>query len=118
MGEKSIKKREGLPGAGAKKDLKEFDITDKDMALGLRYVKSKVRMQFKYLAKKYHPDTNQGLGGWGGSKAKGATFNKLKQTRDKILGLKIMPVTWYNVESVLEITKGYKSTTDTVLPWE
>jgi len=99
-----------------------YGITEEDKKKGLRHLKCLVRKKFRELAKLYHPDSNISPGsrnGWAGKRELvGAAFNELKRTRDHICGLKVMPVTLDNLESVLEVTKGYKSTDDVWLPWE
>ena len=88
---------------------KYFNITDKDLDMGLRHLKAKVRREFTRLAKRYHPDTGEvHVTGW--------SFKLLHRWRDKILSLKIMPVTLDNLETILDIQKGYKSTDDYDLP--
>jgi len=89
---------------------KYFNITDKDLDMGLRHVKAKVKREFNKLAKKYNPDTAERsiVNGW--------SFQLLHRWRDKILNLKIMPLTLDNIESILDIQRGYKSTRDYDLP--
>ena len=97
-----------------------FNITEQDIALGLRHVKAKVNKEFRQLAKRYHPDTGNGnkTKCWGGSKiTKGYDFKRLNKLRKQILGLEIMPITMDNLEAVLDITKGYKSSYDVELPF-
>ena len=96
-----------------------FNITNEDVALGLRHIKEKVRKEFKQLAKRYHPDTFNSCS----SKETrpiivAYTFKKLLRMRNRMLKLKTMPITMDNLEVVLDINKGYKSTRDVVLPWE
>ena len=89
---------------------KYFNITDSDLDMGLRHVKAKVKREFNKLAKRYHPDTAERsiVNGW--------SFQLLHRWRDKILNLKIMPLTLDNIESILDIQRGYKSTRDYDLP--
>ena len=90
---------------------KYFNITDSDLDMGLRHVKAKVKREFNRLAKKYHPDTGEiHVTGW--------SFQLLHRWRDKILNLQVMPLTLDNIETIMDINKGYKSTYDTELPWE
>ena len=90
--------------------VKYFDITDADINLGLRHVKAIVKKQYRKLAKKYHPDTN-------GYK-KATYFKELQDLHKRVAALQIMPLTIDNLETVLDLTKGYKSTHDVILPWE
>ena len=101
--------------------LKFFNVTDHDIDMGLRHVKSKVKREFNRLAKRYHPDTRNGNKEkcWGGSKiTKGTDFKRLNKLRKKIMKLQFMPLTIDNVETVLDIGKGYKSSRDVELPWD
>lgn len=45
-------------------------------------------------------------------------FKQLLRMRDRFAKLQIMPITNDNLEAILDITKGYKSTRDYVLPWD
>ena len=97
-----------------------YDITDDDMALGLRYLKSKVNQQYKKLVFRWHPDT--GLKSYrpiGRNYINGWTFNQIKKVHDMINSLTIMPLTLDNMESVLELSVG-KTTSNYPLPshWE
>ena len=98
-----------------------YGITEEDKKKGLRHLKWLVKKKFRELAKLYHPDSTipRSSNGWAGKRELvGAAFNELKRTRDHICSLKVMPVTLDNLESILEVTKGYKSTDDVWLPWE
>ena len=101
----------GVGNGNYRWDCKRFNITEADISLGLRHIKAKVRSEFRRLAKKYHPDTNSR-----GPKA--TQFKRLCRARERVLGLQTMLITMDNLETVLDITKGYKSTRECVLPWE
>ena len=90
---------------------KSFGITDQDAALGLRYIKSKVRSEFKKLAKRYHPDMNSHC-------HQAGKFKELNRLRVRVLDMQIMPVTVDNLEIIYEITKGYQSTREYDMPFE
>jgi len=107
----AIKPNIAIPNNGRPFIFKSFNITDVDIALGLRHIKAKVRYKFRHLAKRYHPDTNR-------HSPKAAKFKELDNVRKRILGLKIMPLTLDNLEIVLDIAKGYISTHDIILPWD
>ena len=94
-----------------------YKLTDKDMT-NLPNLKKKVSRKFKELAKLYHPDSSIKNAYNKKRKLKGCTFNQIKRVRDYIMGLEIVPITIDNVENVLRLTKGYKSTEDVFLPWE
>lgn len=101
-----------LEDNGRNRTFYQFGITDKDIGLGLRHVKAKVRYVFKKLAKQHHPDTSK-------RNLKCAlTFKDLIKSRDRILAMTIMPITLDNLEIILDIKKGYKSTIDMFLPWD
>lgn len=89
---------------------KSFGIDDQDIALGLRHVKAKVRSEFKSLAKQYHPDTNCRC-------VRARKFMELNRLRKKVQAMQVMPISVDNLEIVLEITKGYKSTNEYELPF-
>ena len=90
---------------------KSFGITEGDIALGLRYVKSRVRSEFKQLAKQYHPDTNHHC-------PRARKFMELNRLRKKVLDMQTMPISIDNLEAILEITKGYVSSHEYELPFE
>ena len=133
-----------------------FNITKKDIGLGLRHIKAKVRHEFKQLARYCHPDTyeqyrnNQGknqiikkllktsivsqreiakivdttqatvcrINTRNTKVVKAYKFKELVRMRNRILNFKTMPITMDNLETVLDIRKGYKSTHDIILPWD
>lgn len=88
-----------------------FSINDEDIDLGLRHIKAKVRIEFRRLAKRYHPDTRQ-------DKTSDTEFKHLCRLRESILTRQVMPITIDNMEAVLDIEKGYKSSNEVELPLE
>ena len=83
-----------------------FNITNEDIALGLRHIKMKVHFEFKKLAKRYHPDSNYY------QSPRAAKFKELIRLRKRILGLRTMPISMDTIEVILDIGKGYKITED------
>ena len=90
-------------------EFKALCLSVDDFDFGLAYLKKRAKEQYRKLAKKYHPDNNH---------SKGHSFMQLTACYKRIMQLSIMPLCIRNFETVLEITKGYKSTEDVVLPWE
>ena len=96
-------------GNGNFSKFKTFGLTDGDFELGLRHLKAEVKKRYRVLIKKCHPDK---------SNQNGEYFQILTTMYNRIIGLTVMPLTIDNLETVLEIDKGYLSTYDVVLPWE
>jgi len=115
---------QGVLGKGFVEDgralfTKKFNITEADIALGLRHVKALVKHQYRELAKRYHPDTTiKNTRGRKRGKVNGHTFRDTTRIKKQVSELTIMPITLDNLETVLEINKGYVSTRDVFLPWE
>ncbi len=98
---------------------KRFNITDEDMALGIRHVKAVIRKQYRQLAKLYHPDTTiKNKIGKRRGKVNGCTFRDITRIKKYVESLDTIPITLDNLEAVLEVNKGYVSTRDVYLPWE
>lgn len=93
-------------GCGA---IRTFDLKDDDFRHGLKYLKQRVKQTYRLLAKKYHPDKNSG---------NKTSFLQVTKAYHRFLNMQYMPVTIENLEIVLDIQKGYKSTHDIILPWE
>jgi len=115
---------QGVLGKGFVEDgralfTKKFNITEADIALGLRHIKALVRHQYRELAKRYHPDsTIKNKVGKRRGKLNGSTFRDTTRIKKQVSELTIMPITLDNLEAILEINKGYISTRDVFLPWE
>ena len=115
---------QGVLGKGFVEDgralfTKKFNITEADIALGLRHVKALVKHQYRELAKRYHPDTTiKNTRRRKRGKVNGRTFRDTTRIKKQVSELTIMPITLDNLETVLEINKGYVSTRDVFLPWE
>jgi len=98
--------------AGEKSPLKLFGITEDDInRLGLQGIKKKAKRAYRRWAFKIHPDAG-GKPRYPWNVGEPVTITKAKKWRDYIQNLKALPMTSENMDAILEITKGFKTTAD------
>lgn len=89
-------------------------ITEDDINQGLVDLKRIAKTKYRKRVKISHPDMPY----IGGVPSKGRSFNRQLDAYNRIKALKCVPITMENMDAVLEINKGYVSTSDVELPWE
>lgn len=95
--------------------LKFYQINEHDLDKGLSHLKSVVKHRFREIAPRIHPDTymNYKPAGYKGSwQCTGNTINLALRYFRLIQSLEYMPMTWDNMEVLLELQKGYKTVGD------
>lgn len=86
---------------------KYFPITPDDVKYGLTYYKRRCRKEFRRRMKRLHPDGNNLI-----HYNKGSKCRTIVQSYRRVQSLTVFPCTLENINRVLEIGKGYKTTVD------
>ena len=89
-----------------------FDFTHDDLSKGLRHFKGILKHQYRALSMRYHPDRQKARIHGRGVPLNGRGFKEMSKEYDRLLGLKEIPLTYTNFETIFWIKKGYKTTED------
>lgn len=94
---------------------KVLGITEEDVCRGLSHVKRVAKRKFRQKVKRVHPDM-QARRKHQGFPLTGRSFRGYVKSYNMIKALECMPINLRNMNSVLEINKGYIGTNDIDLP--
>ena len=88
-----------------------FEFDESDLEKGLVHFKKVVRQIYRKWAIRLHPDKRK-TGCPGNHIINGAGFIRLSKGYNYLMGLKTIPMTYGNFNTIMEVTKGYKTTED------
>ena len=91
--------------------LREYDLLD-DIDKGLGYIKKTAKHRYRVAVKKHHPDTKRNKMG------KGRQIAKYQRMLKHIMNLETMPLTVENMETALELRKGYTDASECIDQWD
>lgn len=88
-----------------------FKIDLEDLEKGLPYFRQTIRQIYRKWVKRLHPDRRYAKRP-GGHLINGSGFIRLTKDFEYLMGLKTIPLTYGNINAILQMTKGYKTTED------